>query len=372
MVKNIYFVAIATALIAAGCSSDGNERRQKYIDADYYTRLEIPPDLTPTNESKQLTTPKPADEAMAKFKQDTANLGGSKKEAKVAMAAGAEGTHLQTGNGVFWLEVEKEAGELWPELSAFWENEGIRVIRSEPVLGIMETDWVSKLQINDDAGFFRKMFNTVDPDRLDKFTLRVEPVPGQDKTKVFISHSGLEKLVEGDDVNWRSRCSEEELEYEMLNRLALFVGLDAVQSKKVSENYRPYTSRVRVPEDNVNTLYVTGNMEFVWERTLRALDRQKMDVQAMDESARWIKVAIENISNESIGQERDEIAESSWLMQWLRGSGEDYAEDSSRQFTLKFEQNDDVVRLDILRHDGEPAESVLAEQFRKSLAIELQ
>lgn len=372
MVKNIYFVAIATALIAAGCSSDGNERREKYIDADYYARLEIPPDLTPTNESKQLTTPKPAEEAIAKFKQDTANLGESKQEGKVAMSTGVEGAHLQTGNGVFWLEVEKEASELWPQLSAFWSNEGIKVIRSEPVLGIVETDWVSKLQIDDDAGFFRKMFNTVDPDRLDKFILRVESIPGQSKTKIFMSHSGLEKLVEGDDVNWRSRCSEEELEHEMLNRLALFVGLDAVQSEKVFENYRPYTSRVRMPEDNVSTLYITGNMEFVWRRTLRALDRQNMDVQAIDASARRIKVAIEKISNESIGQERDEIAEASWLMQWLRGSGEGYAEDSSRQFTLKFVQGDDVVRLDILRHDGEPAESVLAEQFRKSLAIELQ
>ena len=372
MIKNIYFVAITVALIAAGCSSDGNERRQKYIDADYYTRLEIPPDLTPTNESRQLATPKPADEAMAKFKQDTANLGESKAEGKVAMAAGAEGAHLQSGNGVFWLEVDEKASELWPRLRAFWGNEGIKVIRSEPVLGIVETDWVSKLQVDDDAGFFRKMFNTVDPDRLDKFTLRVEPVPGQDKTKIFMSHSGLEKLVEGDDVNWRSRCSEEELEHEMLNRLALFVGLNAVQSAKVFENYRPYTSRVRVSEDNVSTLYITGNMEFVWSRTLRALDRQSMDVQAIDASARRIKVAIEKISNESIGQERDEIAESSWLMQWLRGSGEDYAEDASRQFTLKFVPSDDVVRLDILRHDGEPAESVLAEQFRKSLAIELQ
>ncbi|MDA3868888.1 MAG: outer membrane protein assembly factor BamC [Gammaproteobacteria bacterium] len=372
MVKNIYFVAIAAALIAAGCSSDGNERRQEYIDADYYTRLEIPPDLTSTNENKQLNTPKPADEAMAKFKQDTADLGGSKAQDKVAMVAGVEGAHLQTDNGVSWLEVDEKAGELWPQLSAFWGNEGIKVIRSEPVLGIMETDWVSKLQIDDDAGFFRKMFNTVDPDRLDKFTLRVEPVPSQNKTKIFVSHSGLEKLVEGDDVNWRSRCSDEALEHEMLNRLALFVGLDAVQSEKVFENYRPYTSRVRVPEDNVSTLYITGNMEFVWRRTLRALDRQNMDVQAIDAPARRIKVAIGNISNESIGQERDEIAESSWLMQWLKGSGEAYAEDSSRQFTLKFEQNDDVVRLDILRYDGEPAESVLAEQFRKSLAIELQ
>jgi len=371
MFKQMFFAALVAAVVISGCSSDGNERREKYLDADYYTRLELPPDLTSTDEQNQLSAPKPSDEATARFKQETAHLGSGKKQNTVAMSV--KGARLQTSDGVFWLEVDENADKLWPQLSEFWGNEGIKVIRSEPLLGMLETDWVSKLQVDDDAGFIKRLFNAASPDKLDKFRMRVEPEQNNGKTRIFISHTGMEKSVEGDDVNWRSRYSEVELEREMLNRLALFVGLDEAQAKQVFEDYRPFASRVKVPEDNVHTLYVTGSMNFVWQRSLRAVDRMGMDVQAKDKNTHQIKVAIEKLTKESLGEERDEIAESSWLMQWLSGSGEGYAENESRQFTLKLEeQNDGVVRLSILRPDGEPAESVLAEQFRKALVIEFQ
>ncbi len=372
MLKQIYFVALAAALISSGCSSDGNERRQEYLDADYYTRLELPPDLTSSTDKNQLSVPKPTEDATAKFKQDTADLGSGEIQSTVGMAIKAKGARLQAGDGVFWLEVDENADKLWPQLSAFWSHEGIKIVRNEPMLGMVETEWVSKLQVDDDAGFIEKLFNSTTPDRLDKFRMRVEPEQESDKTKIFMSHSGLEISVEGDDVNWRSRCTEEELEREMLNRLALFVGLDEAQAKKAFENYRPFSSRVEVPKDKVNMLYITGDMNFAWKRSLRALDRMGVDVLEMDAATHQIKVAIEKLTKENLGGERDEIAESSWLMQWFSGSGEDYAEDESRQFTLKLENNDGVIHLGILRSDGEPAESVLAEQFRKSLAIEFQ
>ena len=229
-----------------------------------------------------------------------------------------------------------------------------------------------KLQVGDDAGFIDRLFNSIDPDKLDKFRMRVEPGLRNNKTKIFMAHSGMEKSVDGDDVNWRSRCSEEELEREMLNRLALFVGLSEAQSKNGFENYRPFASRVKVPKGKTNSLYITGTMDSVWKRSIRALDRMGMNVLKKNLKADQIKVAIEKLTKENLGEERDEIAESSWLMQWLSGSGEDYAENESRQFIIKFKLEDGVVRLDILRPDGEPAESVLAEQFRKSLALEFQ
>ncbi|MDH3342932.1 MAG: outer membrane protein assembly factor BamC [Gammaproteobacteria bacterium] len=372
MLNKLYFVVFATALMIGGCSSDGNERRQEYLDADYYTRLELPPDLTSSIEKDQLSIPRPSDEATTRFKQDTANLGSAETQNTVAMAIKVKGARMQAGDGVFWLEIDENADKLWPQLSAFWSHEGIKITRNEPMLGMVETDWVSKMQIDDDAGFIARLFSSASPDKLDKFRMRVEPEQSNDKTKIFMSHSGMEKLVEGDDVNWRSRCTEEELEREMLNRLALFVGLDKAQSQKAFENYRPFASRVEVPKDKVNALYIVGDMDFVWKRSLRALDRMGMDVLEKDSSTHQIKVAIERLSKEDLGQERDEIAESSWLMKWLSGSGEDYAEDESRQFTIRLDNADGVIHLGILRPDGEPADSVLAEQLRKSLAIEFQ
>ena len=372
MLRPIYLMAIFAALIVGGCSSDGNKRRQEYLDADYYTRLELPPDLTAPEDKNQLAAPKPTEEAVERFKRDTVNLGEGKDEARVPVAMKVANARLKAGDGVFWLEVDENVDKLWPQLSAFWSHEGIKIMRSEPVLGMVETDWVSKLQIDDDAGFLERLFTTASPDKLDKFRMRVEPESDVNKTRIFMAHSGLEKQVQGDDVNWRSRCTEEDLEREMLNRLALFVGLDENSAQKVFENYRPYASRVTLPGDRPNVLVITGSMDFVWKRTLRAVDRLGLDMQESDAKAHRVKVAIETLKPEQMGGERDEIAESSWLMQWLKGTGGDYANDEERQFVLKLEAKEGEVNMDILRVDGEPAESVLAEQLRKSLAIELQ
>lgn len=364
MLKQSYFVTLAIVLIVAGCSSDGNERRQAYLDADYYKRLELPPDLTAPADKSQLNIPKPTDEATERFKRETANLGTGEEEAVVHVAMQVKGARMQTGDGVFWLEVDENADKLWPKLDAFWAHEGIKVVRNEPVLGMVETDWVSKLQLGDDAGFIEKIFNNIEPDKLDKFRMRVEPDNG--KTKIFMSHSGIELYVAGDEVGWHSRCTDEGLEREILSRLALFVGLDEAQAKKVFENYHPYASRISVSTDNPNTLAIVGKMDFVWQRALRALDRLGADVKEVDSNAHQVKFAIMELSKENSAEEYDEIAESSELMQWLTGSGDD------RQFMIKLRDNGKFVNLEILRPDGNPTESVLVEQFIKKLAIELQ
>lgn len=374
MYKRVYFLSLVVFLVFSGCSSEGDVRRQEYLDADYYTRLELPPDLTAPEDSKQLVSPQPSPEALKKYERDSAEIGKADVDV-VAIPVGikVDGARIRTGDGVFWLEVDENPNKLWPQLSTFWSHEGIQIVRNEPILGIVETDWISKLQLEEDAGFFKTIFNKIDPSKLDKFKMRVEAEEGSDKTRIFMSHSGLEMIVEGDVSNWHTRCSEEELEREMLTRLALYVGLDKQQAAAAFANYRSYASRVRVPQDSMNTLYVTGTENFVWKRSLRALDRMGVTVLEMDAAIHQIKVAIDKLTDEQLGLEKDEIAESSWLMQWLSGASDgDYKNNSDRQFIIKMMRRDGVVRLDILQSDNEPAESVLAEQFRKILAVELQ
>lgn len=377
-----FFAVLLAVFISSGCSSDSDVRRQEYLDADYYTRLELPPDLTAPEDVKQLTAPKPTDAAIGKFRRDSDEIGKTDAakaevvkniagEPVVPVALQAKSARLKSEEGIFWLEVDENADKLWSQLSGFWSHEGIRIVRNEPVLGVVETDWVSKLQVDDSAGFLSQIFNNVEPDKLDKFRMRIEPEE-TDRTRIFLSHSGLEVSVEGEDVNWRTRCSEEELEREMLNRLALYVGMDEQQAEKAFENYRPYASRVKVPQDEVNVLYVTGTMNFVWKRSLRALDRLGVAVLEMDSNTHQIKLAIEPLSREQLGKEKDEIAESSWLMRWLTDADEPGSSDESRQFNLRLEQQNGVVRVALLKPDGEPATTVQAEQFRKALAIELQ
>jgi hypothetical protein len=114
-------------------------------------------------------------------------------------------------------------------------------------------------------------------------------------------------------------------------------------------------------------------VESAWQRVLRAIDRVGVDMLEKSESGQQIKVVIGKITDEQLGLEKDELSESSWLMRWLSNTpDEDYREDSDRQFNITLTQENTTVRVDILKLDSEPAESVLAEQLRKSLVLELR
>lgn len=366
-------LALCTLTIIA-CSSDGDERRQQYLDADYYTRLELPPDLTEPSTTQQLSVPKPTDAAMEKFKADSAHLGKIDSEG-LPVAAPApvlptlKGVELKSEAGLSWLEVDSSAEKLWPQLAAFWSQEGIAVVQSQPLLGLIETDWVNKLQVKPDASWLKRIFSTVEPERLDKFRMRIASIAGEAKTRVYVSHSGMEVVVEGEDVSWRARYSEAGLEQEILSRLALYLGLGPNQAKRVLASYTPYASRVTTPVDETSSLYLNDTLDLAWQRTQRALDRLGTDIQESDESRHQFKIALTKQESTDVTGERDELAESSWLMQWLKSSNTN-AED--RQFMITLAQEKSRVKLSILTLQGAAADSVLAEQFRKALALELQ
>ena len=370
MFNRVFLPGLLGLLAIAGCSSDGNERRQEYLDADYYTRLELPPDLTAPADSKQLASPQPTAEAIEKFEHDSAEVGKFEQNiAPIVVGIKVDGARILSEDGMSWLEVDENAEELWPQLNDFWMNEGIDVLRSEPLLGFMETDWSSELYVEENAGFFTRMFSKVESSKLDKFRMRVEPQTGN-KTWIYISHTGRERIVEGDDSNWYSRHSEEGLEREMLTRLALYVGMDRQQAAEALADYRPYSSRVQISSDDDHTLYITGRMDVVWQRTLRAMGRMNVTVLEKNQSQNQMKVGVGEIKDEDLGVEEDELAQSSWLMQWLKGNPD--ADDAGRQFIIQLSNSDDAIRLDILELDNEPAETVLSEQFRKTLAQELR
>ena len=47
MSRKLFSIAVLiAAMFLQACGSDGDTRREEYLDADYYTRLELPPDLT--------------------------------------------------------------------------------------------------------------------------------------------------------------------------------------------------------------------------------------------------------------------------------------------------------------------------------------
>jgi uncharacterized lipoprotein len=376
--KNLYLVSITvllsvlTATLTA-CGAFGGDERPVYQGAEYYKNLEIPPDLTAPDTSRQLGVPQPSAAALQNFIDNN--------ELSSTVSPTFDGVRIVNEAGNSWVEIDKNVDTVWADLIGFWQNEGVELVEKRPLLGFMETDWVERLEA--DVGFFRGLFQRFEPDEKDKFRVRVSE-KGSDATRVSVAHSRIELVSDGefaDEVSWRSRPSDVEAEREIISRIALYTGLNQSQSNQLAENYRRYTSLVEVDKTNAIALTMKGDKDFVWQRAMRALDRMGMKDILEQKENNSIYFTAAKVSDEALDIEEDEIAKSSWLMQWFSGSGDkNSAENIDRQYHLELTELADRVQIEIKDvnatqtsdDDGNVEGTALAEQLRNILVVNLE
>jgi len=377
----------AVALVLAGCGS--SNERPEYQGAEYYKSLELPPDLTLEKSTAEMQVPEPTMAALEDFQ--------SKHRLNKAVVPEFKGIRLKHDGSMYFLEVDAAPEVVWPKIEAFWENEGISLIQNRPMLGFMQTDWTKQLQVREDAGYFTRLFSKLEPDFRDKFRMRIEPAADRTKTHIFIAHYGIEVFVDdtGDELGtkqWRARKSDIELEREILSRLTLFAGLSDNQAEALLKDYKPMQSYVTYKEtfkaDDIDPAAVTetgeskvavlsmkGSMDFVWYRTIRALDRLQMEEITLDKKNGRINFTMpaEARLTTSGGEEVDELAESSWLMNLFRGkTGKQEEVKESQKFELLLTEMPGYVDFTLLDSRGMEATSVAASQLRAALARALE
>jgi len=364
-------------LTVSSCSLFGGDERPVYQGAEYYKNLEVPPDLTPPDTSDELKVPKPTDEAIQSFRE--------KNELEMDITPEFNGVRVVNFAGSSWLEIDNSVEQVWPRLISFWEHEGIKLVEVRPRLGFMETAWVERK--DSDAGFFRSVFQRFEPDQKDKFRLRVERFDNGSKTRLFVANSRIERVVYNDEAAdgmfiWESLPSDVEAEREIIARLALYAGLTDEQSAALSEDYRPYASLVKTESTNATTLTMTGDLDFVWRRTMRALDRMNMDDIQQQRDNNTITFVAGARSDETLSTaEEDELSKTSWMMQLFSDkAGKDAAKDTSRQFRLEFYDLGGSVQIAVkdakgsqsTDEEGNVSSTVLVEQIRDALIKNLE
>ena len=326
----LYRLGIAIAVVAiASCTNE----RPVYQGAEYYKNLEVPPDLTEPDRADELRVPKPTEEALQRFRDNN--------KLETVITPKFDGVRMVSYAGNSWIEIDNNVEKVWPRLLEFWEKEGMELVQVRPLLGFMETDWTERL--GGDKGYFASIFQKFEPDTKDKFRVRVESFDDDRKTRLYIAHTRIERVVRGeygDEFYWKTLPSNLEAEREIIARMALFAGLAKEQSTALLENYRPYASLVQVDSTNTTALTMKGSMDFVWRRSMRALDRMGVfDIRENKESSS-INFSVGKISDESlkIETEDDDLSKSSWLMQLFTGSddNEAVAKDDKNQYRLEF------------------------------------
>jgi outer membrane protein assembly factor BamC len=372
-VPALHRLGIAVAvLIIASCTNE----RPVYQGAEYYKNLEVPPDLTEPDRADELKVPKPTEEALQRFRDNN--------KLETVLTPKFDGVRMVSYAGESWIEIDNNVEKVWPRLLEFWEQEGFEMVQVRPLLGFMETDWTEPLA--GDQGYFSSIFQKFQPDVKDKFRVRVERFDDDKKTRLYVAHTRIERVVRGeygDEFYWKTQPSNLEVEREILSRMAVFAGLDDAQSLALLENYRPYASLIKIDSTNTTALTMKGSMDFVWRRSMRALDRMRMQDIHEHKDSSTISFSVGKLSEEdlAIETEEDDLAKSSWLMQLFTGSDDEkLASEKKRQYRLEFSDLGGRIQIVVkdagnsqqADDDGDVYSTALAEQLRDFLVENLE
>ncbi|OOG23117.1 NlpB/DapX family lipoprotein [Thioalkalivibrio denitrificans] len=282
----------------AGCGMLGDRRDTAHEGAQSGRALEIPPDLLPPELDATYRVPPREDgrvsavEAERRQQQPSGILGAAPAPDvtadRVALREIGEMSVRREGS-IRWLEVRAAPDELWQGLRSFWRDQGFDLVRDEPAVGVMETDW-KESEAGVDIGEFRAALGRVlgtrhDAGYQDKFRVRLER-DDDGLTSVFIAHRGVEQTVDDPQVGgirWAMRPADPNLEAEMLTRLMVFLGRDEDEVRGIVDHVADTGPSVRERQvDGEPVLEMRGEYTRVWRQVGLSLDRAGLLVDDQD------------------------------------------------------------------------------------------
>ncbi|WP_373715534.1 outer membrane protein assembly factor BamC [Roseateles sp.] len=300
----------AFVLSLAGCSTIDSMFSSDKVDyraaAKQTQGLEVPPDLSQLARdnraqvqggsitASQLSAVKPA---------GSTNAQGLVPGSVAANAAGD--VRLERSGTDRWLHTAATPEQLWPQLRSFWQERGLEVIKEQPEIGVMETNWGenrAKLPQDLIRSTLGKVFDGLySTGERDMYRTRIER--GANGSDIFISHRGMQEVYTSagrDSTAWQNRPSDPYLEAEMLSRLMLKLGgKDEAAKTVLAEAGQPApaatastlkvggeTQRARRPLSEVpDRLSVAEGFDRAWRRVGLSLDRHGFTIEDRDRAA---------------------------------------------------------------------------------------
>jgi len=296
MKLSVKLLMVLTAIQLAACSSGSSN---PYNESRVLADLEIPPDLTVETSDSRVELPS-AVATDGSVSGGTGNVGSRVSGGAnntVPILADTESIKLEGYADFYWLSVLGSVDNTYQLVKKFWASEGYKLILDEPVIGIMQTEWIYHKEgaSDEDKNFVSKFFGG---DELsgtqDQFKTRISRDSETGATQVYITHRGTEyshvlstkaddEKFEGND--WGFRASDSELEVEMLSRLMVYLGLEKSELNEHLVNIKLFSPRSRLEVDykeNETYLLLKGNYTRNWNRTLHQLERLNFEVPSSE------------------------------------------------------------------------------------------
>lgn len=284
-------VVIAGVLLLSACSvmdkTVPGRKKVDYKKSETIQSLEVPPDLSSNTINDAPGSLDAAGTTYSEFGATLPEGGGS------TVLPDQGNMHVERDGNQQWLVVQGAPAQVWPNVKEFWLEEGFLIKMEDPRVGILETGWSeNRADIPDGVirGLIGKVVDSVYSSATrDQYRVRLERGIEAGTTEVFLTHRGVEEVVQGgmEDGNtvWQPRPTDPELEAEMLKRLMVYLGVEEQKAQAmVARESGPKVRAQMVTNDSGSLLLVNEDFSRAWRRTGVALDRVGFAVEDRNRS----------------------------------------------------------------------------------------
>jgi outer membrane protein assembly factor BamC len=286
-------LALLAAAVLAGCSSI--ESTMAGDKVDYRTGgvkgqpLEVPPDLTQLARDNRYQSNAGVVSAAAIQSAGPAARSAAPATSTRVTPLPTPNLRIERAGDKRWLVTSMKPEQLWPQLQAFWKENGFTLTTDQADAGIMETEWAeNRAKIPNDglrALLGRALDSVYSTGDRDRYRTRVERTA--EGSEVYITHRGAVEVYTNalrDQTVWQPRPPDPELEAEFLSRLMLKLGAREEQAKAAVAAPPPaQPPRARVIEGQpAATLQLDDSFDRAWRRVGVALDRGGFTVEDRD------------------------------------------------------------------------------------------
>ena len=276
---------LGLAALAVGCQRDLDLR---YLDASVGGSLELPPDLIRSEEESRFELPDV-------FSGDDASV-----RNRVPVLASVDSLRLEGSQNLYWLSVEEPVDNLYQLVKDFWAAEGYRLVVDEPVIGIMQTEWIYR-EVGVEkatASWLERLFGNKDLSAVqDQYKTRIYRGE-QGRNRIYIAHRGAEykhvldsnrrsqQLLEaGREDDWQYRRPDPELEVEMLSRLMVYLGVQKAEVEQQVANVKLFKPRAYLQhdaEEDSPFLLIRDAYHIAWNRVYHNLERLNFEIESAE------------------------------------------------------------------------------------------
>ena len=275
-----------------------------YVNSSKAEKLQVPPDLSEYETSNSYNVP-----GAATSYTDFENQRNRKIE-KVELLKEPDGIKLVKSGNFRWLIVNKSPDKIWPHLEDFWYEQGFNMKKMNRRLGIMETEWTTPENIEEELGIadtFDSWLDSLSGDNeKTKFRTRLEKGSQANSTEIFISHRNrdgvnteamqaiararqgtydpstvysIPEYKSDDDPKEEAVPSGDkeltevdlQINAEIMRRLLVFLGMQDLDAKKTIEKPQ-FIVKAKIVNDNGKAIELYEPFDRSWRRVSIALD----------------------------------------------------------------------------------------------------